>query len=374
MNREKLLSLDDIKNLKSYKFVAKDEMREKVDKSYIAHQKIESEIPKMLADKLKKSEMDLTDTEIRGSVGEGRMSEAYWIAFLNENFVPRNKAGNLSTQRGIYIVLLFDRELNYAYLAIGNGSEHMNGSDLKKMSKNQMELIKDLIIHHDYTLNSNFNLYLGKGTRPKKYVKGIPLYKAFPIDQIYLDELIVDIKNLQDILETIVLEKGVEEIEKERSESKVGKRKFTSISVEKYDRIRKLQEKRNKETGNLAEEFVFKLECERISNWDPSLIENVYWKSKHYDGLGYDIESLFNDGSKKYIEVKGTSLDTDEVTFYLSKNELEKSKEVANQYVLMLVSNVGNNKTPRIVGEIVNPADKLFGELEPIQYKGIYKK
>lgn len=374
MSRVTLLTENDIENLKSYKFISNDKIRKKVDKSNVAHQKIVNDIPIMLFNELKENKMNLSDTEIRGSVGEGLMSEVYWIAILNENFVPRNQANKLTTQRGIYVVLLFDRELNFAYLAIGNGAEYMTGSELRNMSKNQMKLIKDHVNHQGYILNSEFKLYLGRGTRPKNYVKGIPIYKAYPIDQIYLDELIVDIMNLQEILETVVLEKGVDEIEIESSKNNTRKRKYTSISVEKYERLRKMQEKRNKEIGNLAEEFVFKLERERVLKWNPSLVESVGWKSKYFDGLGYDIESLFKDRSKKYIEIKGTSLDTDEVTFYLSKNELKKSKELGDHYVLVLVSNVGNNKIPRIVDEIVNPADKVFEKLEPILYKGIYKK
>ncbi|MYL44609.1 DUF3578 domain-containing protein [Virgibacillus halodenitrificans] len=372
MSADLLLTVEEIQELKKYKFISKNTIRDTVDKSNNAHDHFVNRLPQILLNKLRERNFSLSDTEIRASVGEGRMSEVSWIAILDEKLVPRNKRHQLTTQRGIYIVILFDRLLENAYLAIGNGAEYLNGRELMRITRNQIELVGEQS-NPNYILNYNFNLYLGNSERPKNYVKGIPLYRKYPISQIYLDNLIEDIINFQEILEAIVIEKGIEEIENEiQGKSQKQDRKFTAISVDKYTKLREFQEKRNKDIGTLAERFVYEQELARVEVSNKSLIKRVVWIAQDFDGLGYDIESLFDDGSPKYIEVKGTSLNTGKITFYLSRNELEKAKLLEDKYILVLVSNVGTNKTAKIIKEIINPARNLFSSLEPIQYRGTY--
>lgn len=374
-----LLSPIEIELLKKYKFVNDNVIRKTVDKKNPGHKIILTDVPKKLINELKKIDFDLSHFQVRGSVGEGIMSEVFWVAFLNENYVPKNKVGNLTTQRGIYIVLLFDRELEYAYLAIGNGAEYLNATKLKELSNTQMNIIEKHIDYEGFELNKEFKLYLGRGSRPKNYSKGIPIFKAYKIDKIETDLLIKDFLRLNDKLETIVLNYGLDEIESESQKSNsvtqsISKRKYTAIDVEKYDALRQIREERNKLIGKIAEEYVYRMEKERVSNIDDKLKESVIWKSKKMDGLGYDIESFFGDKTKKFIEVKGTSLDTKNVTFFLSKNELEKAKELRDKYVLILVANVGEGKKPKIIAEIKNPASNVFRDLIPLTFKGVYEQ
>lgn len=51
------------------------------------------------------------------------------------------------------------------------------------------------------------------------------------------------------------------------------------------------------------------------------------------DSKGYDIESLDQNENKVYIEVKSTVFGKSNNSFYLTTNELEKSKELTNYHL-----------------------------------------
>ncbi|MFS0670147.1 DUF3883 domain-containing protein [Peribacillus frigoritolerans] len=121
-------------------------------------------------------------------------------------------------------------------------------------------------------------------------------------------------------------------------------RRKRSIDTKKYEELRSERDRRNKEIGNLAEEFVYKREKNRLISLGLSeLSNNIDWISKREDGHGYDIKSFFLDGSVKYIEVKGSSLAQNDFTFYLSKTEKEVAEEYGDSYFLALVQNVGSD-------------------------------
>lgn len=82
---------------------------------------------------------------------------------------------------------------------------------------------------------------------------------------------------------------------------------------------------RNNEIGDQGEEFVLEFEIDRLieklSIDRITAIQNVQHLSRlQGDGLGYDIFSINDDGSSRYIEVKTTSGDFNQ-PFYMSKNE-----------------------------------------------------
>ncbi|MGL4955848.1 MAG: DUF3883 domain-containing protein [Bacteroidales bacterium] len=82
---------------------------------------------------------------------------------------------------------------------------------------------------------------------------------------------------------------------------------------------------RNNEIGDQGEEFALEFEIDRLIetlSLDRAIaIQNVQHLSRlQGDGLGYDISSINNDGSPRYIEIKTTSGDCNQ-PFYISKNE-----------------------------------------------------
>jgi len=97
------------------------------------------------------------------------------------------------------------------------------------------------------------------------------------------------------------------------------------------------QHKRNKHIGYIGEEIV---RLHELANCPPAYIEKiVHSPSMEGDGLGFDILSYDENGSKKYIEVKATKGSVNQ-PFFISGTELERSKVEGKQYFLYRLYNV----------------------------------
>ncbi|HPM35133.1 MAG TPA: DUF3883 domain-containing protein, partial [Spirochaetota bacterium] len=85
------------------------------------------------------------------------------------------------------------------------------------------------------------------------------------------------------------------------------------------------------------------------------------------DSKGFDILSFDTDGKERQIEVKSTSMDSFYKGFFLSANELEKSKSLDNYY-LYLVSSALTDKP--VINPIPKPAYSEPEEftLSPVLY------
>lgn len=94
----------------------------------------------------------------------------------------------------------------------------------------------------------------------------------------------------------------------------------------------------NKRIGDLGELWVIKYEIDKLKK---ARRDNLIGRIKHIsknegDGTGYDILSFDSEGNKMFIEVK-TTKGTKNSTFYVTRNELEKSRiEKENYYVYRL--------------------------------------
>lgn len=100
---------------------------------------------------------------------------------------------------------------------------------------------------------------------------------------------------------------------------------------------------RNNEIGDQGEEFVLEYEIDRLIEAlaiDRTLAtQNVQHLSRlQGDGLGYDIFSINDDGSPRYIEVKTTSGDFNQ-PFYMSKNERHFFEEYEDSAFIYRVYN-----------------------------------
>lgn len=94
----------------------------------------------------------------------------------------------------------------------------------------------------------------------------------------------------------------------------------------------------NKRIGDLGELWVIKYEIDKLKKAGKNnLASRVKHISKNEgDGTGYDVLSFDSKGNKKYIEVKTTKGGKNS-SFYVTRNELEKSKiEKENYYVYRL--------------------------------------
>lgn len=98
------------------------------------------------------------------------------------------------------------------------------------------------------------------------------------------------------------------------------------------------EREKNTRLGINGEEWVLEYEKRKlISVGKQELSNKVEWVSKtRGDGLGYDIESYDSETEEKiYIEVKTTKGACDNA-FYISKNELDRSKDTTNYYLYRL--------------------------------------
>lgn len=136
--------------------------------------------------------------------------------------------------------------------------------------------------------------------------------------------------------------------------------KKTSFKPFLTNHIQKNLEK--KIIGDLGELWVYEQEKVYLkANGKEQLAKKVDHVAKSKgDGLGYDILSFGLDGRPKYIEVKTTkgSLST---TFYITRNELEKSIIDADSYFLYRVYGYKNENEPsgvlKIQGSLSNLCD-----------------
>jgi len=96
----------------------------------------------------------------------------------------------------------------------------------------------------------------------------------------------------------------------------------------------------NKRLGDLGELWVMKYEIEKLSTANRhNLIDKIKHTSKDEgDGTGFDIQSFDINGNKIFIEVK-TTKGRQNSTFFITRNELERSKIEGDNYYLYRLYN-----------------------------------
>lgn len=130
---------------------------------------------------------------------------------------------------------------------------------------------------------------------------------------------------------------------------------------------------RNNDIGDQGEEFVIEFEIDRLIETlgiDRTIaMQNVQHLSRlQGDGLGYDISSINNDGSPRYIEVKTTSGSFNQ-PFYMSKNEKYFFEEYKDSAFIYRVYNFNKETRHGDVRIITKP--ELFSDFtfDPINWK-----
>lgn len=118
--------------------------------------------------------------------------------------------------------------------------------------------------------------------------------------------------------------------------------------------------KNQQEIGYLAELKIIEYEKMRLKKF-PILSKNIEHIAKINVNAGYDIKSWDEDNRERFIEVKAISL-TDS-RFHWSRNEIEKSQQLKNQYYLYLLPVIAKNYFDIDSIEIIkNPFDKMFSK------------
>ncbi|UJW58759.1 DUF3578 domain-containing protein [Bacillus sp. A116_S68] len=359
-----------IKNLQeNYKdYLTED--REKgyavTNKDHSVYQEITINLPNVLREEIKaRNYLNHSYLNIKGSTGNGRVGDSFWIALLDERITD-------TTTKGIYIVFLFDKNLDNLYLTIASGTENLNMTKIKAQTEKRRKHFEQQI--NTFEELSSFSIgeiTLGKSERAKKFAASVCIHKQYKMNNLDFEHIMSDLEVINNYYYAYIFDQYLEEGEiiqdKEQLKEKKGINKF------KYQQMREEQAIRNKKIGDLAEEFILNLEKNRLrESGNDDLANKVEWVASLTDGLGYDIRSFFPDGTEKFIEVKGTALDLPEFNFYISRNEVEVSKVLKESYVLALVNKVGTNKI-EVIHELRDPLNKI-NELVPVNYKGTVRK
>ncbi len=144
--------------------------------------------------------------------------------------------------------------------------------------------------------------------------------------------------------------------------------KIQKVFGKKTDFIKKAR--RDAAVGQLAEELVLNYEKQYLlENGYPLLAEKVKWVAKKADGFGYDVLSYNVDGTKKYIEVKATSLSKTN-PFDISANEVKTSTKYKEDYWIYRVYYI-NSENPKFF-KIKGSIEDTF-ELVPTSFKAYFK-
>ena len=129
-----------------------------------------------------------------------------------------------------------------------------------------------------------------------------------------------------------------------------------------------LIENNNKNLGRRGEELVLEFEKQRVTKLKLD-VSKVQWISEvKGDDEGYDILSLNDDGSARYIQVKTTTQGID-FHFFISGREVEFSRRNKDNYFIYRVFNL--NKSPKIYIQNGYVIDSF--ELFPTEFKASLK-
>lgn len=382
---------------------------EKVDSSTELYKVLTKTLPNKIGYTL-----GISDLIVKGSMGQGNKTQYPWIAIMNKNITQ-------STQYGLYMVYLFKRDMTGFYLSLNQGITFFE----KEYGKNRYinaTLVADYFrtqIGETSFSKNEIDITCGDKTKSLGYgyQRTNIISKYYPIDKLDEKMLVKDLFELYHIYDDILqhistssydaiikdilvheeesfldADTAIYEIKKvlDQYDNLPSGLHRTLIEAEpsiklskKYERITKPKTtkidyinkaRKDAEIGLLGEELVINYEKERLINLDLNeYAEKIRWISKESDSYGYDIESFdVDENGKVYhikIEVKTTASKAD-TEFFVTKNELEVSKEYKKSYFIYRVYDAKGlyPKFYRVAGFI---SDNFI--LDPVTYMARYK-
>lgn len=351
---------------------------------------------------------------VKGSIGQGNMTTHPWISILNPNITT-------TTQEGLYVVVLFNASFSAFYVSLNQGITYFDNkykskkyeyaSKMARYYQQELGLRKDvsyepivleakrgsLAFGYEQTniASRRFEIESFDENEFENAIKDfISLYDYIvdhmPHESTYDDivysvlfedkEAYVDadeaLKNIKAIVnkEKRTLSGVKQKMQlmvagKERSQKF---KRMTMPIIKKTDWIEKARE--DAITGLVGEELVIEHEQERLTKlglYDEA--EKIKHMSIVSDSFGYDIKSFDLDENGKvvdlFIEVKATTLSYDS-EFFVSRNELEKSKQLNKNYAIYRIYN-SNDVNPKFY-VAKGPIEENFF-LDPLTYTAKYK-
>lgn len=377
----------------------------KVDSNSETYDVLCRQLPQIIKKELNKDCYDVV-----GSMGRGNRTDYPWISILNTRVTT-------TTQKGIYIVFLFKKDMTGFYLSLNQGITFFDNKFKGKKYQKARQVAEYFQQEITDTSFSTEPIELGgkKGDLGFGYCRTNIISKYYSKDNFTDEMIFADLSELSGIYDVIVshmgndsydmiiekvldsedtdfvvLPEAIQEIrnvvdpnnemprdyvrkiiEVDRPEVSKHYKKISAPSNRKIDYIKKAHN--DLKYGLMGEELVLEFEKRRLyALGEIEAANSIKWASKLSDSYGYDILSYdFIRGKLVpiHIEVKTTPSPVD-VDFFISINELERSKELDETYFVYRVYDV-NSMAPKMYraqGEI-----KKNFTIDPVTFKARYK-
>lgn len=158
----------------------------RTDKNHPFHNMFNKDIPNNIRYELEKRHMrNLDRIDIKASTGNGKVAECFWIALLDKRLTTNPNYQKTTTQKGIFIVILFAENGEDFYLTIETGTENLSLSEIKEETAIWRERLQPELKHHKRLDGFHIgDFHLGKSLRPKKYVASSLVFKKYNIDHL----------------------------------------------------------------------------------------------------------------------------------------------------------------------------------------------
>lgn len=332
--------------------------------------------------------------KVAGSPGQGAWAQIPWLSVLDKSVTP-------TPTHGYDIIYLFRADMSGVYLSLNQGWTYFKntygpkrgGKYIEEIAKYWREELSSSLSDFE---TEEINLMAGDKGLPRGYELGHICGVFYPADNLPdAAKMTSDLRNFIGVFRELKGKIGTQGFDKKNAEiianslidSEAGSENNELLITESNskketdagggaldDRLNervlagvpaglKLQEppaslrpvqkvrervarkidfeskqRRQKKIGLLGEEAVVAYERQRLTMANrPDLAQKVvHESSEHGDGSGYDVLSFTVEGEKLFIEVKATTGSIQE-RFFLSSNEVDFSRENADNYALYRV-------------------------------------
>jgi hypothetical protein len=117
------------------------------------------------------------------------------------------------------------------------------------------------------------------------------------------------------------------------------------VGDEEFDR----RNKENRRRGRLAEDLALRSERKRLEDANRADLAAKVQIVSNKPGLGFDILSWETNGERRHIEVKAARSSGKNLAFFLSQNEWNKSRALANYYFYLVLNIDGLESDVRVI-------------------------
>lgn len=349
---------------------------------------------------------------IKSSMGQGNKTQYPWVAIMNKNITT-------TTQKGLYIVYLFKRDMSGFYITLAQGITNFENLYKSKKYEYATKVANYFKTQIDNTSFTSSDIILGDGKHDLGYgyERTTIISKYYPsnnftnevltadlIELVQIYDFIVshmDTASYDQIIKNVIADEDLNIISAEEAIEKIKQsvdpddeipygfvrtitevvpridrtnkfKRITNPKISKIDYLKKASKDIRK--GLIGEELVISYEIEKLGKLGLyDYIGKIKWTSMESDAYGYDIDSFDIGENGNVIPIKievkttGSKVDTE---FFISKNEIETSKKYKKNYCIYRVYDV-NSQFPKFY--------KAYGEVEenfildPVTFKARYK-